>query len=167
MHLRLGLVIVACVAVVGSACGGHAPDTVAAAATSQPAPDARRASPLADAPAMGGMPHGDHVPHHGGVVYMYDDMHYEVVLAPDGRHRIYFTDATREDLPASVASSVSLIVERPNADPESLSGAIDDSGESWLLTGRPVGDPKTSVRVSFTVKGGQYWIDVPFIPPTQ
>ena len=113
------------------------------------------------------MEHGDHNPHHGGVVYMYDDMHYEVVLAPDGHHRVYFTDAVREDLPASVASSVTLTVERPKGQPESLTGAIDESGESWLLTGQPVADKDTSVRVAFVAKGTPYWIDVPFIPPTQ
>ena len=57
--------------------------------------------------AASGMEHGDHNPHHGGVVYMYDDMHYEVVLDPNGHHRVYFTDSARQDLPASVASTVS------------------------------------------------------------
>ena len=128
---------------------------------------ATAAQAVAAPAAVGGMEHGDHNPHHGGVVYMYDDMHYEVVLAPDGHHRVYFTDAVREDLPASVASSVTLTVERPKGQPESLTGAIDESGESWLLTGQPVADKGTSVRVAFVAKGTPYWIDVPFIPPTQ
>lgn len=113
------------------------------------------------------MEHGDHNPHHGGVVYMYDDMHYEVVLDPRGHHRVYFTDAMREDLPASVASSVTLTVERPGDSPESLSGAIDQQGESWVLDGRPVTNKDTSVRVAFVARGSEYWIDVPFIAPAQ
>jgi len=30
-----------------------------------------------------------------------------------------------------------------------------------------VADTDTSVRVAFVVKGGEYWIDVPFIVPAQ
>jgi hypothetical protein len=113
------------------------------------------------------MTHGDHNPHHGGVVYMYDDMHYEVVLDPEGHHRVYFTDSAREDLPASVVASVTLTVERPSAPPESLRGVIDQQGESWLLDGTAVGDKDTSVRVAFVAKGSEYWIDVPFIAADQ
>ncbi len=100
-----------------------------------------------------GMDHGDHNPHHGGVVYMYDDMHYEVVLDPNGHHRVYFTDSARQDLPASVASSVTLTVERPQAAPETLNGAIDPHGESWLVEGTAVRQTGTSVRVAFVARG--------------
>jgi hypothetical protein len=165
MRLRLCGVVIVCVALAASACGQHAPDS-AAAATARPAAE-RAPAPAADAPAMGGMAHGDHNPHHGGVVYMYHEVHYEVVLEPDGRHRLYFTDSAREDLPASVASSVTLTVERPGASAETLHGVIDESGESWLLTGQPVAGTTASVRVAFIVKGSEYWIDVPFIPATQ
>lgn len=164
MHLRFGWLLLAFAACAVCACSPRAPDAVAAAATST----AQTAAPAAPAAtgdgSVSGMPHGDHNPHHGGVVYMYDDMHYEVVFAPDGRHRVYFSDAAREDLPASVASRVSLTVERPRAEPEALSGVIDESGESWLLTGRPVAGTDASVRVAFVSKGSEYWIDVPFIP---
>lgn len=112
------------------------------------------------------MAHGDHNAHHGGVVYMYDDMHYEVVLDPAGHHRVYFSDATREDLPASVVSKVTLTVERPKADPEPLDGIIDEHGESWVLNGRAVSEPATSVRVAFVARGSEYWIDVPFLAQT-
>ena len=114
-----------------------------------------------------GMEHGDHNPHHGGVVYMYDDMHYEVVLDASGHHRMYFSDSARQDLPASVASSVTLTVERPEGAPETLNGAIDQQGESWLLEGTPVRQTGTSVRVAFVARGSRYWIDVPFIPRTE
>src|SRR5947209_1908347 len=64
-----------------------------------------------DAPAAAGAvssaPHGDHNPRHGGIVMMKgENLHYEVVLDASGRsHRLFFTDATREDLPASTASA--------------------------------------------------------------
>jgi hypothetical protein len=147
-------------ALVTAACAGSAHESEATAPAA--AVDAAAAAPLT---VPGSMEHGDHNPHHDGVVYMYDDMHYEVVLDPGGHHRVYFTDAAREDLPASVASSVTLTVERPKAEPEMLNGQIDRQGECWLVEGLPVSDEDTSVRVAFVTKGSQYWIDVPFIPP--
>jgi hypothetical protein len=41
---------------------------------------------------------------------MYGDLHYEVVLNPRGEHRIYFSDAQRAELPASVTSDVTIAV---------------------------------------------------------
>jgi hypothetical protein len=148
-------------ALAAGACGRTREHAVSAAT-----PEAAAIAAPAETPPSG-MAHGDHVPHHGGVVYMYDDMHYEVVLSPNGHHRVYFTDAAREDLPASVAASVTLTVERPKGTPEELKGAIDEHGESWLVEGAPVTDPDTSVRVAFVAKGTPYWIDVPFIAPPQ
>ena len=83
-------------------------------------------------------PHGDHSPHHGGLVLMQGELHYEVVLDPKGRHAVWFSDAVREDLPASVASKVEMTVIRPNGPPEQLVLSIDDSGESWITNGQPV-----------------------------
>lgn len=109
------------------------------------------------------MAHGDHEPHHGGTVYMYKEVHYEVVFSGEGRHRVYFTDATREDLPASAASSVSLTITRPGFSAETLSGTIDEHGESWVFDGAPVAHKDTAARVSFVLDGESYWIDVPFL----
>lgn len=133
------------------------------AADARESPAGSTAAVADDGAASSLMPHGDHTPHHGGVVYMYDDVHYEVVLDPNGHHRLYFSDETREDLPAAVARSVTFVVERPRERPESLNGTIDKQGESWLLDGLPVADPNTNVRVAFVTKGGSYWIDVPFV----
>ena len=55
-------------------------------------------------------PHGDHSPHHGGMVMMNGDNHYEVVFDGAGKHRVWFSDAVREDLPASIASNVMMVV---------------------------------------------------------
>ena len=49
-------------------------------------------------------PHGDHSAHHGGLVLMNGELHYEVVFDRDGRHRVWFSDAVREDLPASIGA---------------------------------------------------------------
>jgi hypothetical protein len=119
----------------------------------------------ASPPRGSAVPHGDHNPHHGGIVMMKgEDLHYEVVLDPSGHeHRVYFSDAVREDLPASVASDVVLTIKRPSASDESVGMQIDDAGESWLGRSRPVADPAgTTARLAFSIRHEPYWIDLPF-----
>ena len=93
-----------------------------------------------------------------------NDLHYEVVFDRAGRdHRVYFTDAVREELPASVASEVSLTIKRTGQPDETIALRIDEAGESWIGSGRPVEDPKKAgARVSFTINQEPYWIDLPF-----
>ena len=126
----------------------------AAAPIASPAPQA----------ASSAAPHGDHNPHHGGVVLMKGDLHFEVVFDAAGReYRLYFTDAVREDLPASIASAASLTIRRDGAAEEAIALDIDSAGESWIGSGRRVADPPgTTVRVAFTIAREPYWIDVPF-----
>jgi hypothetical protein len=109
-------------------------------------------------------PHGDHSPHHGGMVLMKGELHYEVVLDPKGRHSVWFSDAVREDLPASVASKVEMTVLRPSASAETLTLSIDESGESWVASGKPVtGNDDVTVKLSFVVRGEPYEIEIPFL----
>ena len=112
------------------------------------------------------VPHGDHSAHHGGIVMMKGDLHYEVVFDPSGKYSLYFSDATRADLPATTAALASVTVMRPDAPPEGVSLAIDDAGESWIGSGKPVANPDdTKVRVAYTIRGEEpYWIDLPFKP---
>lgn len=109
-------------------------------------------------------PHGDHTPQHGGLVLMNDDLHYEVVFARDGRHQVWFTDAMRNELPASLASHVTLTVQRPGASAETLALAIDESGESWVAAGQPVEGDDVTVTIRYAVMGEPIEIDVPFVP---
>ena len=135
-----------------------------APAAQPPAPP--EASVATSAPAVtSAVPHGDHNPHHGGVVMMKgDDLHYEVVLDPAGRaHRVYFTDAVREELPASVASDVVLTIKRPSPPDERIAMQIDEAGESWIGRGQPVANPAaTTARLAFSIHHEPYWIDLPF-----
>ena len=152
-------------ALIAGGCG-RAHDGAVAAATPEATASAT-APAVQAAAASGGMQHGDHNPHHGGIVMMKgDNLHYEVVLDPAGRsHRVYFTDAVREELPASVASDVVLTVRRPGAAEERIALQIDEAGESWVGTGRPVDAPAaTTVRVAFAIQHEPYWIDLPFTP---
>ena len=136
---------------------------------SEPAPPVATAPIQATAGAAvpgGSMPHGDHNPHHGGVVMMKGDLHFEVVSDAAGRYHVYFTDASRADLPASVAQSVALTIHRTGEPDEPIAMHIDDSGESWEGTGKPVADPaKATVRTAFTMQNEPYWIDLPFKTP--
>jgi len=128
-----------------------------------PPPATAVAGAASDA-AGGTKPHGDHNPHHGGVVMMKGDLHYEVVFDPTGRaYRLYFTDAVRDELPASVASAAALTIKRTGQPDETIALRIDEAGESWIGSGRPVEDPKKAgARVSFTINQEPYWIDLPF-----
>ena len=146
-----------------------------ASCTREPAaaPPVANAAPEA-ASAAGTAPHGDHLPHHGGVVLMKGELHYEVVLDPTGRaHHVYFTDAVREDLPASLASEAVLTIRRPlrpgsgqAAPEERIVMQIDDTGESWVGSGQPVATPAiATARVAFRINQEPYWIDIPFRAP--
>jgi hypothetical protein len=131
------------------------------AAQADTAPAASTAAAAAPLPAT--VPHGNHDPKYGGVVLMNGDLHFEVVLGRDGTHRVYFSDAVREELPASVAAAVTVTVTRARAAPETVALQIDENGESWVGRGRPVDDPAHAIaRIAYTVQNQPYWIDVPF-----
>ncbi len=112
-------------------------------------------------------PHGDHSPHHGGMVLMNDELHYEVVFDRDGRHRIWFTDAVREDLPASIARGVRMTIARPNQPPEALTLDIDEAGESWVASGKPVAGDNVMVKINYVVQGSPHEVEIPFLIPAK
>ncbi|SRR5712691_5724550 len=134
------------------ACGNARPNVPAGSAS---APGALPA---------GSMTHGDHNPRFGGVVLMNgQDLHFEVVLESNGRHRVYFSDAMRTALPASAATDVSIVIQRKGEEPERVPLEIDDRDESWVGQGHPlVGAGNITARISYTYHGQPYWIDLPF-----
>jgi hypothetical protein len=107
--------------------------------------------------------HGDHVPRHGGIVFMNGDLHFEVVLSRSGTHQLYFSDETRAELPAATASEVTLSFSSGEAPAETLRAQVDDSGESWIAKGPPLKGKDVTARVSFVVENEPYWIDVPYV----
>jgi hypothetical protein len=117
-------------------------------------------------PSHGGaMAHGDHRPHYGGIVLMNGDLHFEVVVSPRGTYHVYFSDELRRELPASTVSEVVLTVTREHAQPETLILNVDDTGESWVATGKPVGEPQVTIRVAYFFEQKPYWIDIPWTQP--
>ena len=147
---------------------------LAAACSNQSAPPAAEggavAAPPADAQHQGlTEPHGDHSPHRGGMVLMNGDIHYEVVFSRDGQHRVWFSDPVRADLPASVATGVTMTITRAGEAPEVLVLAIDDTGESWIASGRPVVGDGAYVKITYAMQGEPHEVELPFViqaPPT-
>ena len=148
-----GIAITAC-AILSVACGRGADAT--ATLTAQPA----TTMPAAQAGAA--IPHGDHHPRYGGLVMMNGELHFEVVLGRDGNYRLYFSDATRGELPAATGSGVIVTVTQKGKEPEAVAMHIDESGESWVGRGQPVADLGATARVAYTAYGKPYFIDVPF-----
>lgn len=97
------------------------------------------------------------------MVFMRGDLHFEVVLVPGGTHRIYFSDAVRAELPASTASEVTVSFSNGEAAPETLTAEIDESGESWVVSGSPLKGKEITARVSFVIGDEPYWIDIPYM----
>ena len=146
---QAGLAFCACLA---AACS-HGPDT---------APPQLLQTGAAVPAAGETVPHGDHNPHFGGLVLMNGDLHFEAVLRRDGSVRLYFSDATRNELPAATASEVTITVTTRSKPPETMALQIDESGESWIGHGHPVTDPGATARIAYTARGKPYFIDVPF-----
>ena len=94
---------------------------------------------------------------------MNGDVHYEVVFNRAGRHEIWFSDAVRNDLPASVATGVTMEVSRPGAPPELLKLSIDDAGEAWVAQGRPLEVDGVMVEVRYALQGVPHAIEVPVV----
>ena len=147
----LALAAAVCVA----SCGQHAEE--APSIRPQTTTAATAATPSGDA-----VPHGDHNPHHGGLVLMNGDVHFEVVLGRDGTHQVFFSDAVRNELPAATAANVVVTTTQKGRPPDTVALHIDDSGESWTGRGHPVDDPAATARISYTLQGKPYFIDIPY-----
>jgi len=97
---------------------------------------------------------------------MNGETHYEVVFDGGGKHRVWFSDAVRDDLPASIASKVAMTVTRPGgAAAEALALQIDESGESWIANGQPIAGSDVMVKLSIVSRGEPYEIEIPLPNP--
>jgi hypothetical protein len=104
--------------------------------------------------------HGDHNPHHGGAVNMYDMLHYEVVLIPAGGLRVYFTDEMRRDLPATAVSNVRVEIVRPKVGIEPVAMQVNATGDFWQGRSKPVSDVKSVVRLGFVFRGEAALVEI-------
>ncbi len=105
----------------------------------------------------------EHQPKHGGIVFSSGNLDVEVVfLKPKGQYQLYFNDAAGEELPASVASEVTISIKRSSGAPDSVPMRIDDAGESWIGTGSPTGAPIAGAWVAYRVRGKMERTGIPF-----
>jgi hypothetical protein len=95
------------------------------------------------------------------MVLMHGDLHYEVVMRPTGHYEVYFSDARRAPLPATIAATVTITITRKSGSPETVGLQIAGDGESWTGDGKPVDDPTATARIAYEMDGQRYWIDVP------
>lgn len=137
-----------------SGCSG-APPAAPANRANEPPQDAQHAGITE--------PHGDHSPQQGGLVLMNGDVHYEVVMRASGRYELWFSNAVRTELPASVASNVRVQVIRPSAPDEQVALAIDENGESWVGQGQPVSGDGVTVKLAYDLKGTPHEVEIPFV----
>ena len=129
--------------------------------SSQPETAVQPASKPADSQHAGiTTPHGDHSPHHGGIVLMNGEAHYEVVFDQSGKHRVWFSNAVREDLPASIASDVVMVVTPKMGATETFALKIDDSGESWVADAHPLASGDI-VKLTYKLRGEPLEIEIP------
>ena len=93
---------------------------------------------------------------------MNGDLHFEVVANADGHYALYFSDAGRQELPASTVSGVTLGIKRPGFRVETIDMKINDTGESWIGTSGSVDDRNTDIYISYTFEGKRCTSSMPF-----
>lgn len=98
---------------------------------------------------------------HGGIMKAAKSSHYEIVLAPAGGVRVYFTDPAGKALPASAASDLSVEIDRPGQKTEYVTMKPDPSNTLWTGTSKPVTDPKSVIRIGSVVRGESALVEVP------
>jgi hypothetical protein len=112
--------------------------------------------------------HADHEARYGGFVFMDGDAHLEAVLDASGAHRVYFSNAVREPLAASFASSVKVTITRPGKAPEQLTLARDAGDVFWESKGAPLGDAGGKARIEYAraTGGTPYSVELTLAPST-
>ena len=129
----------------------------------KPAPRTGAAASDSGGAPVSGMAHGNHNPKYGGVVLMHGDMHFEIVAREDGRITVYFSDAARRELPASVVSDVKVTILRPGVHRgEQVDMKINDTGEYWEGRAGYVQDRDTELTITYIFQGEFQQSDMPY-----
>jgi hypothetical protein len=118
------------------------------------------AAPLS-AFAHNGVVHGDHDAHHGGFVMMYRDLHCEVVLKAGGEVQLYYTDAMRADLPASVVSQVAVEIEKSPGKSETVAMGLSAGGDYWEGKAKTPVTAASMLHVAFVFQAEPVVVNLP------
>jgi hypothetical protein len=120
---------------------------------------------LVAAPSLAASPH-DHTSHHGGLVLMDGELHFELFVGFDGRHRVHYTDGQRRPLPPAAMKSVRLTIKHGEGKIEELT-LLPAEGGSWRATGRAIEGAAIDVTLTHLTRAGhRYSIDVPAYAPS-
>ncbi len=111
--------------------------------------------------AHGDEVHGSHDASFGGLVMMYIDLHFEVVLGEEGGVNLYYSDASRAPLPAAVVSDVQVDILRDGAAMETVSMSASEAGDYWSGDSAVVKEKETIVRVAFVFQGEPVVFELP------
>lgn len=103
-----------------------------------------------------------HLARHGGLILANGPFDLELVpLARNGRYALYVSDTSGKELPASVVSDITLVIQRIGEPAEDLALRIDKTGQSWQADGRVREAPISAVRVSYRVQGREEQAEAP------
>jgi hypothetical protein len=105
----------------------------------------------------------EHFAPHGGVITAAKDGHCETVLLPKGGVRVYLTDAASRDLPATLASDVSVEIEGGDKKTDTVPMTISAGGDFWEGPYKPVTDAKGIVHLAFVLQGEPVVVDLPVL----
>ena len=111
--------------------------------------------------AHGDEVHGSHDASFGGLVMMYIDLHFEVVLGEEGGVSLYYSDASRAPLPAAVVSDVQVDILRDGVAMETLNMSASDAGDYWSGDSTVITEKETIVRVAFVFQGEPVVFELP------
>jgi hypothetical protein len=115
---------------------------------------------LAASSTLAASPH-DHTSNHGGLVLMDGELHFELLVGFDGRHRVHYTDGRRRPLPPSAMKSVHLTIKRGTGADEELT-LLSGEGGAWSGKGRLIDGATVDVTLTHVTRAGhRYSIDVP------
>jgi hypothetical protein len=115
---------------------------------------------LAASTTLAAAPH-DHTSHHGGLVLMDGELHFELFVGFDGRHRVHYTDGHRRPLPPGAMKSVHLKIKHGTGTDEELT-LLSGEGGAWSGRGRLIDGAKVDVTLTHVTRTGhRYSIDVP------
>lgn len=103
--------------------------------------------------------HEDHAPRHGGQLGMQGDVHVELVVRPDGFHRVFLSDAVRDPIAPERATATSLRFAPSSGGPNVDAPLRADAASGALVATSPLPTRDGDITVRATVGTEQIAMD--------